>query len=141
MIIKTFNLSFANKKILFIGTYRWIPEITSTGGTKIYYIPRVEEAKEYIVEPYHINRMFSKLGYNKGCQSFYINKKGSHIFFKADRTIDLSGRGTGKTCDSKNKILNMKELLAIVAYCLEQNWITIEENELHIPKEIIDEEL
>lgn len=134
MKIKTFNLSFANKKILFIGTYKWIPEISSTGGTKIYYIPRVEKAKEYLVVPSHIHRMFSELGY-RGWSSNYINKKGSHIFFRYDRTIDLSGRGTGKTCDNKNKILTMKELLAIIAYCLEQNWITIEDFDLKIPKE------
>lgn len=133
--IKKYNLKFASKNIIFVGLHyrRYHINIQSSNNFKVYSIPVTEAILKHTVISRETNRMFNDLGYY-GYNGFYTNKKGSHIYFN-NRQIDLSGRGTGIYYDSRNKILTMKQLIAIVNYCLDVQWLKLEDNILSETKE------
>ena len=69
------------------------------------------------------DKMFRELGY-KGNANCFQNRHGSHIYFDNQcKTIEVSGRGTGKWRDCKNKIITLAQLQAINEKVKELGWL------------------
>ncbi len=71
------------------------------------------------------DKQFKKLGYKNIGNNYYKNRFDSHIYFRKDKSIDVSGRG-----GSKNKEIPLVQLQAIITKASELGWLEIKGNEM-----------
>ena len=71
------------------------------------------------------DKQLKKLGYKNIGNNYYKNRFNSHIYFREDKSIDVSGRG-----GSKNKEIPLEQLQAIITKASELGWLEIKGNEM-----------
>lgn len=71
------------------------------------------------------DKQLKQQGYRNIGNNHYKNRFDSHIYFREDKSIDVSGRG-----GCKNKEIPLEQLIAIITKASELGWLEIKGNEM-----------